>query len=70
MKINEALKSVAVASRVKEPSSWAGAAVIIQGAGVFFPQYAAILTALGALLGAVAVKLPEGGQGGQHEAGG
>lgn len=59
MKWSEFLKSVAVASRVREPSSWAGAAVIVQGAAAFFPQYGLLITAVSAALGAVAVKLPE-----------
>lgn len=61
MNIGQVFKMVAVAARVKEPSSWAGAAAIIQGAGVLFPQWAGILTGVAALLGAVAVKIPERG---------
>ena len=65
MKWSEFLQGVAVAARVREPSSWAGGAVIVQGLGVVFPQYAAVLMAVSAILGAVAVKLPEaGGAGG------
>lgn len=62
MKFNEALHGVAVAARVKEPSSWAGAAVILQGVAYLFPQWSGIILAVSALLGAVAVKLPEAGE--------
>lgn len=61
MNIGELLKNIAIAARVKEPSSWAGAAVVIQGAGMVFPQYAVILTAIAGLLGGVAVLVPERG---------
>lgn len=62
MKWSEFLQGVAVSARVREPSSWAGGAVIVQGLGVVFPQYAAVFMALSAILGTVAVKMPEAGK--------
>jgi len=48
-----------VTDRLKEPSTWAGFAAILQAAKFFFPQYAMIIDGLTALVGALAVKLPE-----------
>jgi hypothetical protein len=45
--------------RLKEPSTWAGFAAIMQALKVFLPQYAAYADALTAGLGSIAVALPE-----------
>jgi hypothetical protein len=50
----------AIATRAKEPSTWAGLAAVMQAAKLFFPQYAVILDGVTALAGSVAVALPEG----------
>ena len=52
-----------IKQRAKEPSTWAGVAVLLQAAAPFVPQWSGVLLGLSALLGAVAVKLPETGGG-------
>ena len=47
--------------RAKEPATWAGVAVVLQAVAPFFSQWSGIIMGLSALLGAVAVKLPERG---------
>lgn len=47
--------------RAKEPATWAGVAVVLQAVAPFLPQWSGIIMGLSALLGAVAVKLPERG---------
>ena len=47
--------------RVKEPATWAGIAVMLQAIAPFLPQWSGVILGLSALLGAVAVKLPERG---------
>lgn len=47
--------------RVKEPATWAGVAVVLQAVAPFLPQWSGIIMGVSALLGAVAVKLPERG---------
>lgn len=47
--------------RAKEPATWAGVAVVLQAVATFLPQWSGIIMALSALVGAVAVKLPERG---------
>lgn len=47
--------------RAKEPATWAGVAVVLQAVAPFLPQWSGIILGLSALLGAVAVKLPERG---------
>lgn len=45
--------------RIKEPSTWAGLAVILQAVAPLVPHWSGVVLAVSALLGAVAVKLPE-----------
>lgn len=47
-------------NRINEPSTWAGAAAMLQLASFFFPQYSAVIVGLQTTLGAVAVVLREG----------
>ena len=49
--------------RLKEPSTWAGIAGILQAASFFFPAHAVALNGLTVVAGCVAAQLPE--QGGQ-----
>lgn len=46
--------------RVREPSSWAGLAALVEGVKFVLPQYAGLLVGLQAVLGGVAVILREG----------
>lgn len=46
--------------RLKEPSTWAGVAGLLQAAAYFFPAHAAALHGLTAVAGCVAAQLPEG----------
>lgn len=48
-------------NRAKEPSTWAGLAVMLQAVAQLVPQWSAVIMAVSALVGAVAVKLPEAG---------
>jgi hypothetical protein len=50
-------------SRLKEPSTWAGLAGIMQGLGAMFPAYAAVFHGLTMVAGGVAVMVREGGPG-------
>ena len=47
--------------RLKEPSTWAGIAGMLQAAAFFFPAHAAVLHGVTAVAGCVAAQLPEGG---------
>lgn len=47
--------------RAREPATWAGVAVVLQAIAPFLPQWSGIILGFSALLGAVAVKLPERG---------
>lgn len=47
--------------RLKEPSTWAGLAAILQAAKVFFPVYGLALDGLTAAAGSLAVALREAG---------
>lgn len=49
----------AIRNRVREPSTWAGVAVMLQAVAQLVPQWSAVIMAVSALVGAVAVKLPE-----------
>jgi hypothetical protein len=49
-----------IASRLREPSTWAGVSVLLALAGVSSEQVQAIAHAGAAVAGAVAVLLPEG----------
>ena len=53
-------------NRIKEPSSWAGLAGILQALKFFAPQYAMLIDAATAAAGGVAVVLRENG--GAHDA--
>lgn len=46
--------------RLKEPSTWAGLAAVLQAAKVFLPVYALALDGLTAAAGGLAVALREG----------
>lgn len=46
--------------RLKEPSTWAGLAAILQAMKFVFPQYAIVVDAATAAAGGVAVVLREG----------
>lgn len=46
---------------VREPSSWAGLAAILEGIKFVMPAHAAVIVAVQAALGAVAVALREAG---------
>lgn len=48
-----------VIERVKEPSTWAGLAAILQAVGFFFPQYAVLVNAATVLAGCAAGAMPE-----------
>lgn len=48
-------------NRLKEPSTWAGLAAILQALKFVFPVYAPIIDALTAAAGGMAVKLRETG---------
>ncbi|MFA9273414.1 MAG: hypothetical protein ACEQSE_00950 [Candidatus Aquirickettsiella gammari] len=48
--------------RLKEPSTWAGFAALLQVASAFLPQYAPIFHALTVGAGSLAAALPEGGK--------
>lgn len=50
-----------IVQRAKEASTWAGLAIIFQAVAPIFPAWGGVLMGLSALLGAVAVKMPEGG---------
>lgn len=52
--------------RLKEPSTWAGIAGLLQAAAYFLPAHAAALHSLTAVAGCVAAQLPE--QGGNQAA--
>lgn len=52
-----------ILKRITEPSSHAGLAAASQGLKFFWPAGAGILDALTALFAAIAVALPEKGQG-------
>lgn len=52
-----------IGKRALEPSTWAGLAVVLQAVAPFLPQWSGVLLGLSALLGAVAVKLPESSAG-------
>lgn len=47
--------------RVTEPSTWAGLAVALEAAKLFFPQWAALIVGLQAVFGGVAVVVRESG---------
>ena len=47
--------------RLREPSTWAGIAGILQAASFFFPAHALALNGLTAVAGCVAAQLPEQG---------
>ena len=47
--------------RLREPSTWAGIAGMLQAAAYFFPAHAAMLHGVTAVAGCVAAQLPEGG---------
>jgi hypothetical protein len=49
--------------RLKEPSTWAGVAGVLQALAYFVPQHAMVLNGLTAVAGCVAAKLPEQGAG-------
>jgi hypothetical protein len=49
-------------NRLKQPSTWAGLAVLLQVLGGVFPQYAPILTHLTAAAGSAAVVMNEAAQ--------
>lgn len=53
--------------RLKEPSTWAGLAVILQAAKVFFPLQALALDAVSTAAGGLAVVLREGAGGGVYK---
>ena len=46
-------------NRLKEPSTWAGLAALLQVAKVFFPVYALAFDGLTAAAGSCAMALPE-----------
>jgi hypothetical protein len=48
-----------IKNRAKEPSTWAGLAVLLQAVAPLVPHWGGIIMAVSALAGAVAVKLPE-----------
>lgn len=50
-------------SRLKEPSTWAGFAVLLETVKLFLPMYAGVITGLQAVTGGVAVMLRESGHG-------
>lgn len=45
--------------RMKEPSTWAGLALLLQAAGYFFPQYAALINVASGFIASFAVVKPE-----------
>jgi len=48
---------------LREPSSWAGLAAILQGVAMLAPQYAAVINGVSMLFGGLAVAVREkGGQ--------
>jgi hypothetical protein len=47
--------------RAKEPTTWAGLALILQAVAPLVPGWGGVLMGVSAVLGAVAVKLPERG---------
>lgn len=48
-------------NRIKEPSTWAGVAALLEVAKLMFPAWAAVFVALQGAAGAVAVAVREGG---------
>ena len=50
-------------NRIKEPSTWAGLAAILQALKFVLPQYAIIVDAATAAAGGVAMVMRESGQG-------
>ena len=50
-----------LAGRVREPSTWAGFAALIEGLKLVLPHYAGVLVGLQAVLGGVAVVMREAG---------
>lgn len=48
-----------IKNRIKEPSTWAGLAALLQVAKVFFPAYALVFDGLTAAAGSFAVAMPE-----------
>lgn len=47
--------------RIREPSTWAGFAGILQGLKAVFPQHSAVLDGLTMLAGAAGAMIPEKG---------
>ena len=47
--------------RIKEPSTWAGVAALLEVAKLMFPAWEAVFVALQGAAGAVAVAVREGG---------
>ena len=45
--------------RLREPSTWAGMAALLEGLKLMFPQYAAAVVGLQAIAGGVAVLMRE-----------
>ncbi len=52
-----------VKQRLKEPSTWAGLAGILEGVKLLAPQYAGVITGVQAIAGGVAVLASEKGAG-------
>lgn len=50
-----------IVGRLSEPSTWAGLAVALETAKLFFPQWAALIVGLQAVFGGVAVVVRESG---------
>lgn len=48
-----------IVKRVREPSSWAGLAALLEGVKFLVPQYAGLLVGLQAVMGGVAVVMRE-----------
>jgi hypothetical protein len=52
-------------NRLKEASTWAGLAVLLQVAKVLFPAYAVVIDGLSACAASAAVVIREGAQNGE-----
>ena len=48
-----------IQNRIKEPSTWAGLAALLQVVKIFFPVYGLVFDGLAAAAGSVAVAMPE-----------
>lgn len=55
-----------IQQRLKEPSTWAGLAALLQVMKVFFPVYAIVFDGLTAAAGSFAVAMPEKGMQGAY----